>query len=134
MISRQSNSHTRQAIALRIRWYGKEEGLTAVYVERKTHREDWYGDGPASAKERFPLREEEVVPFLHGRLSPDEYASRLQATRSALGGAARRCRVRGGSRHSVGVRVWAGVLRLRQLVRWGGLLRVCRRLGWQVNI
>lgn len=54
------------AIALRIRWYGKEESIDTVYVERKTHREDWYGDGEASAKERFPMREVDVVPFLSG--------------------------------------------------------------------
>jgi len=59
------------AIAVRIRWYGQEEGLQKVYVERKTHREDWWGDGDASAKERFPLAEELVVPFLDGSLTPE---------------------------------------------------------------
>ena len=46
-----------------------------VFVERKTHREDWWGDGDASAKERFPLAEDQVMPFLQGRLSPDEVSS-----------------------------------------------------------
>ena len=45
--------------------------MQSVYVERKTHREDWWGDGEASAKERFPLAEEDVVPFLEGRFTPE---------------------------------------------------------------
>lgn len=57
------------AVALRIRWYGKEEGLRTAFIERKTHREDWFGDGLASAKERFPLPERHVAPFLRGALS-----------------------------------------------------------------
>jgi len=69
------------AIALRIRWYGKEEGLGTVFVERKTHREDWYGDGAASAKERFPMREADVVPFLQGKLTPTMFAEHLRATK-----------------------------------------------------
>eukprot|EP00908_Phaeocystis_cordata_P025767 Transcript_8248.p1 GENE.Transcript_8248~~Transcript_8248.p1 ORF type:complete len:654 (-),score=272.56 Transcript_8248:1137-3098(-) len=67
------------AIALRIRWYGKEDSLRTVYVERKTHREDWWGDGDASAKERFPLAEDQVMPFLQGRLSPDDVGAQLRA-------------------------------------------------------
>ena len=39
------------AVAFRIRWYGAEESMDVVFLERKTHEEDWYGDGPASAKE-----------------------------------------------------------------------------------
>ena len=49
--------------------------MRTVFVERKTHREDWWGDGDASAKERFPLAEDQVMPFLQGRLSPDEVSS-----------------------------------------------------------
>tara|TARA_B110001452_G_C15220302_1_gene423038 strand:- start:179 stop:1450 length:1272 start_codon:yes stop_codon:yes gene_type:complete len=68
------------AIALRIRWYGAEDGIRTVFVERKTHREDWWGDGAASAKERFPLREEDVVPFLEGRFTPADVAQYLHDT------------------------------------------------------
>ena len=69
------------AIAVRIRWYGQEEGLQHVYVERKTHREDWWGDGDASAKERFPLAEELVVPFLNGSLTPEQVGETLRASK-----------------------------------------------------
>ncbi|KAL1510917.1 hypothetical protein AB1Y20_005746 [Prymnesium parvum] len=69
------------AVALRIRWYGKEDAINEVYVERKTHREDWYGDGEASAKERFPLLAADVVPFLQGKFTPDQYKQYLEASK-----------------------------------------------------
>lgn len=34
--------------------------MRKAFLERKTHREDWYGDGEASAKERFPLPPDKV--------------------------------------------------------------------------
>jgi len=66
------------AIAFRIRWYGEEPPRTA-FLERKTHHEDWYGDGEASAKERFPLPDAKIVPFLEGRLSPEQVGEILTA-------------------------------------------------------
>lgn len=69
------------AIAIRIRWYGQEEGIQQVYIERKTHREDWWGDGDASAKERFPLAEKLVAPFLEGRLTPEQVGEALRASK-----------------------------------------------------
>lgn len=69
------------AIAFRIRWYGQEEARQQVYVERKTHREDWWGDGDSSAKERFPLAEDQVVPFLDGSLTPEQVGEALRAAR-----------------------------------------------------
>ncbi|EOD08811.1 hypothetical protein EMIHUDRAFT_438229 [Emiliania huxleyi CCMP1516] len=68
------------AIAFRIRWYGPEESFKTAFMERKTHREDWYGDGEASAKERFPLPPDKVVPFLQGKLSPADVRSILAST------------------------------------------------------
>lgn len=35
--------------------------MRKAFIERKTHREDWYGDGEASAKERFPLPPDKVL-------------------------------------------------------------------------
>jgi SPX domain protein involved in polyphosphate accumulation len=68
------------AIALRVRWYGTTPtDEQTVFMERKVHREDWFGDGRASAKERFPLRSDEVGPLLNGSLSPSELGSRLEA-------------------------------------------------------
>ena len=51
------------AIAIRLRWYASEEP-SLVFVERKTHHDSWTGD--ASVKERFTLRESEVMSFLNG--------------------------------------------------------------------
>lgn len=56
------------AIALRIRWYGPDEPRD-VFVERKTHKETWKGD--ESVKERFQLREDQVLMYLDGDL-PEE--------------------------------------------------------------
>ena len=71
------------AVALRIRWYGKEDDLEgrAAFIERKTHREDWYGDGEASAKERFPMPTCDIVPFLSGALTPEGYRERLLSSK-----------------------------------------------------
>ena len=58
------------SIAIRIRWYGSEETMKTAFIERKTHREDWFGGGESSAKERFPLPAKHVAPFLQGTLTP----------------------------------------------------------------
>lgn len=52
------------AEALRLRWYG---GMNSdlIFVERKTHREDWTGE--KSVKARFPLKEKYVNDFMAGR-------------------------------------------------------------------
>ena len=41
-----------------------------VFVERKTHREGWKGE--MSVKERFMLKESQVIPFLENRYSVEE--------------------------------------------------------------
>jgi len=40
-----------------------------IFVERKTHREDWTGE--KSVKARFPLKEHQVNPFLRGEYTVD---------------------------------------------------------------
>jgi SPX domain protein involved in polyphosphate accumulation len=40
-----------------------------IFVERKTHREDWTGE--KSVKARFPLKEHLIVPFLKGEYTVD---------------------------------------------------------------
>lgn len=40
-----------------------------IFVERKTHREDWTGE--KSVKARFPLKEHLVNPFLRGEYTVD---------------------------------------------------------------
>ncbi|KAI9687009.1 MAG: vacuolar transporter chaperone [Bogoriella megaspora] len=57
---------TEGAEAIRLRWYGGMETDT-IFVERKTHREDWTGE--KSVKARFALKEKNVKPFLQGRMT-----------------------------------------------------------------
>lgn len=51
------------AQALRLRWYGNMD-QTEVFVERKTHHEDWTGE--SSVKERFAIKEKHVNEYLRG--------------------------------------------------------------------
>ncbi|KAI9846954.1 MAG: vacuolar transporter chaperone, partial [Thelocarpon superellum] len=57
---------TEGAEAIRLRWYGGMESET-IFVERKTHREDWTGE--KSVKARFALKEKNVNAFLKGKLT-----------------------------------------------------------------
>lgn len=41
-----------------------------IFVERKTHREDWTGE--KSVKARFPIKEDKVDAFLRGEYTMDE--------------------------------------------------------------
>ena len=60
---------TEGAEAIRLRWYGDMDVKT-IFVERKTHREDWTGE--KSVKARFPIKEENVNAFLRGEYTMDE--------------------------------------------------------------
>lgn len=57
---------TEGAEAIRVRWYGGMSTDT-VFVERKTHREDWTGE--KSVKARFPLKEKYVNDWMSGRMT-----------------------------------------------------------------
>ncbi|KAK2768911.1 vacuolar transporter chaperone [Emmonsiellopsis sp. PD_33] len=57
---------TEGAEAIRLRWYGGMEN-DQIFVERKTHREDWTGE--KSVKARFPIKEKYVNAFLSGRMT-----------------------------------------------------------------
>ncbi|KAG1872180.1 SPX-domain-containing protein [Suillus subluteus] len=59
---------TEGAEAIRLRWYGDTEVKT-IFVERKTHREDWTGE--KSVKARFPIKEHLVNAFLRGEYTMD---------------------------------------------------------------
>lgn len=54
---------TEGAEAIRLRWYGGMDNKT-IFVERKTHREDWTGE--KSVKARFPIKEDKVNAFMRG--------------------------------------------------------------------
>ncbi|KAK4240781.1 vacuolar transporter chaperone 4 [Achaetomium macrosporum] len=58
---------TEGAEAIRLRWYGGMQSET-IFVERKTHREDWTGE--KSVKARFSLKEKNVNAYLRGELLP----------------------------------------------------------------
>ena len=45
-------------------------------MERKTHRESWKGE--ESVKERFTLKENQMVPFLTGDLTLEDAAAQLR--------------------------------------------------------
>ncbi|GAA5990032.1 hypothetical protein JCM11641_001480 [Rhodosporidiobolus odoratus] len=60
---------TEGAEAIRLRWYG-DTSVKQIFVERKTHREDWTGE--KSVKERFPIPEHLVNDYLSGKYSMDE--------------------------------------------------------------
>ncbi|KAK2762846.1 vacuolar transporter chaperone [Arachnomyces sp. PD_36] len=57
---------TEGAEAIRLRWYGGMEN-DQIFVERKTHREDWTGE--KSVKARFPIKEKYVNAFMAGRMT-----------------------------------------------------------------
>lgn len=56
------------AEAIRLRWYGGMDTET-IFVERKTHREDWTGE--KSVKARFAMKEKNVNAYLKGDLLPE---------------------------------------------------------------
>jgi hypothetical protein len=55
------------AEAIRLRWYGGMDTET-IFVERKTHREDWTGE--KSVKARFAMKEKNVNAYMRGELLP----------------------------------------------------------------
>ena len=63
------------AEAIRLRWYG-DMSQTEIFVERKTHREDWTGE--SSIKARFPLKEKYVNDFLKGTYKIDKAIAKLR--------------------------------------------------------
>jgi SPX domain protein involved in polyphosphate accumulation/uncharacterized membrane protein YidH (DUF202 family) len=58
---------TEGAEALRLRWYGGMD-TEQIFVERKTHREDWTGE--KSVKARFGIKEKYVNAYMKGELLP----------------------------------------------------------------
>ena len=60
---------TEGAEAIRMRWYGGMASDT-IFVERKTHREDWTGE--ESVKARFKLKEKHMNAYLRGQLTPEQ--------------------------------------------------------------
>lgn len=66
---------TEGAEAIRLRWYGGMES-DQIFVERKTHREDWTGE--KSVKARFSLKEKHVNAFLDGRMTVESVFDKMR--------------------------------------------------------
>lgn len=66
---------TEGAEAIRLRWYGGMETDT-IFVERKTHREDWTGE--KSVKARFSLKEKNVNAFLSGKMTVEQVFEKMR--------------------------------------------------------
>ncbi|KAK3070067.1 vacuolar transporter chaperone [Teratosphaeriaceae sp. CCFEE 6253] len=60
---------TEGAEAIRLRWYGGME-VDTIFVERKTHREDWTGE--KSVKARFSMKEKNVNAYLSGDMTTEQ--------------------------------------------------------------
>lgn len=68
---------TEGAEAIRLRWYGGMD-TKQIFVERKTHREDWTGE--KSVKARFPVLEQHVNGYLDGSYTMDDTFEALRAS------------------------------------------------------
>ena len=66
---------TEGAEAIRLRWYG-DMSNDQIFVERKTHREDWTGE--QSVKARFAIKEKNVNAFLSGAMSVESVFEKMQ--------------------------------------------------------
>lgn len=62
------------AEAHRLRWYGGMASDT-IFLERKTHREDWTGE--KSVKARFSLKERHVNDFLRGKYTVEQAFAKM---------------------------------------------------------
>lgn len=66
---------TEGAEAIRLRWYGGMD-TDLIFVERKTHREDWTGE--KSVKARFAIKEKKVNDYLAGRVTPESLFEKMR--------------------------------------------------------
>lgn len=66
---------TEGAEAIRLRWYGGMEN-DQIFVERKTHREDWTGE--KSVKARFPMKEKYVNAYLRGEMNVESIFEKVR--------------------------------------------------------
>ncbi|KAF7588418.1 vacuolar transporter chaperone [Aspergillus hancockii] len=66
---------TEGAEAIRLRWYGGMKS-DQIFVERKTHREDWTGE--KSVKARFSLKEKHVNAYLSGRITVESIFEKMR--------------------------------------------------------
>lgn len=63
------------AEAIRLRWYGDMD-QQEIFVERKTHREDWTGE--SSVKSRFSIKEKYVNSYLNGEYNMEKSIQKMK--------------------------------------------------------
>ncbi len=77
---------------LRFRWYGHNDGSKSkeIFVERKVHHESWNTE--SSAKDRFPLQQRHILPFMTGQFDYETHFDQLisQVERTKGPGAAKK--------------------------------------------
>ncbi|KAI9720646.1 MAG: hypothetical protein M1812_002826 [Candelaria pacifica] len=66
---------TEGAEAIRLRWYGGMDTET-IFVERKTHREDWTGE--KSVKARISTKEKNINAFLSGKMTVESIFEKMR--------------------------------------------------------
>ena len=66
---------TEGAEAIRLRWYGGMD-VDTIFVERKTHREDWTGE--KSVKARFATKEKNINAVLEGKMTVDQVFEKMR--------------------------------------------------------
>ncbi|CAK1367400.1 Vacuolar transporter chaperone 4 [Cercospora beticola] len=66
---------TEGAEAIRMRWYGGMD-VDTIFVERKTHREDWTGE--KSVKARFSTKEKNMDAYLRGDMTTGQIFEKMR--------------------------------------------------------
>ncbi|KAI9701796.1 MAG: vacuolar transporter chaperone [Candelina mexicana] len=66
---------TEGAEAIRLRWYGGMDTET-IFIERKTHREDWTGE--KSVKARISTKEKNINAFLSGKMTVESIFEKMR--------------------------------------------------------
>ncbi|KAM3414211.1 hypothetical protein BST61_g10869 [Cercospora zeina] len=66
---------TEGAEAIRMRWYGGMD-VDTIFVERKTHREDWTGE--KSVKARFSTKEKNMDAYLRGDMTTAQIFEKMR--------------------------------------------------------
>jgi hypothetical protein len=72
LVRRRHGQDGKHGAALRGTW---THSVSQIFVERKTHREDWTGE--KSVKERFTIKEDKTNDFITGRHTMDEEFEKL---------------------------------------------------------
>src|SRR5580698_2532534 len=67
---------SKQSVFTSIVIYINLANVVQIFVERKTHREDWTGE--KSVKARFPIKEKNVNDFMKGKFTVDQVFEKMR--------------------------------------------------------